>query len=125
MSELINDVALALTTGTGDPAGAATSKLGSLLPLALSWSHRFTLGVRKQCHYITNKQANKWNPYMHQAKSKFGFFLKSKCKILEYRQECTSAVFRNLCCGMTGSFHWMLTLMSEGGECIGASMRSS
>lgn len=70
MSELINDVALAFTTGTGDLAGGAASKLGSLLSLALSWSHRFTLGVSKQCHYTTHKQANKWDPYTHQAKSK-------------------------------------------------------
>lgn len=49
ISELINDVALAFTTGTGDLAGAAASKPGSLPPLALSWSHRFTLWVSKQC----------------------------------------------------------------------------
>lgn len=70
ISELINDVALAFTTGTGDlaavAAAAAASKLGSLPPLTLSWSHRFTLWVSKQCHYITNKQANKWDSYMHQ-----------------------------------------------------------
>lgn len=41
------------------------------------------------------------------------------------KQECTSAVFLNLCCGMMGSFHKMLTVMSAGGECKGASMSSS
>lgn len=41
------------------------------------------------------------------------------------KQSSTSAVFLNLCCGMTGSFHKMLTVMSAGGECKGASMSSS
>lgn len=40
-------------------------------------------------------------------------------------QGVTSAASLNLCFGMTGSFHKMLTDMSEGGECIGASIRSS
>lgn len=53
ISELINDVALAFTTGTGDLADATASKPGSLLPLTLSWSHRSTLWVSKQCRYIT------------------------------------------------------------------------
>lgn len=78
ISELINDVALAFTTGTGDLAGGAASKLGSLPALALSWSYRFTLRVSKQCHYKTHKQADKWDSYMHQAKSKFLFVLFTK-----------------------------------------------
>lgn len=72
ISEFIKEVALAFTTGTGDLAGNAASKVGIFTPLSPS-----------------------------------------------------SAVFLNLCCGMTGSFQKMLTVKSEGGEFMGASMCSS
>lgn len=38
ISELIKEVALAFTTGTGDLADVAASKVSNFPPLSLSWS---------------------------------------------------------------------------------------
>lgn len=43
ISEFIKEVALAFTTGTGDLAGNAASKVGIFTPLSPSWLQRFIL----------------------------------------------------------------------------------